>query len=267
MSTNPVASRPVSAPVNRRPNSAAPTNSAEKESSTELVDSNSPARKSVHYTSFYDEANLTNSKVMGKSRSMEKVMEGMNVEEIMKLKNENLNKAQTIVKLSRKLSHARAYPLLSIQESENNDGDKAEQDINISEFPLSANQEKKYHFINQYNFYNTEISDNKYMRDELESVSSNFLREEEALADKRIKNALNIQTEYNQRYEEKRNHASKHVKAIRSSKKFSDLIDYEENKRYHKNKANRVNLTDYCEDPQFANMNNNRYEDNFFDDI
>jgi hypothetical protein len=184
--------------------------------------------------------------------AMENRMGNMNADEIMKLKAENQHKQHKILALSHKLSKARAYPLLSIQLDEDNEDEYDFENPNkrsttyfyddtnfrgsggggggvggghhtapiiTSKHAISSN------LLSENNFYNPHSEDNKYMKDELESTSSTFLRTEEKLHKKRMEKAVRLQEEFNEKGKSKKSGFPAHVKAIRKSKDFSKYLD------------------------------------------
>ena len=151
------------------------------------------------------------------SLSMERKMENMNSDEIMKLKSENQTKSTQIINLAQKLSRARAYPLLSIDDEEE---DILGQGDNLLLHENMYDSTK----VNNLGYRDKKYSGNGYMEEELESNSSTFLKEEEKYQEKRIENGVKLQLEYTNRRSTKKS-MSKHLNEIRKSQQFGKFLD------------------------------------------
>jgi hypothetical protein len=241
--------RPSSAPSYRR-------------SSSEGIRRN--ARKStLKLSSHYDDENANNvtltdgevgieetefiKKATANQKKMEMKLQTMNSDEILKIKHENIRRKQQVAVLAQKLSFARAYPLLALQENEEDDKDIlafgqgtttssggktigiAVTDHNNGDLSPSKKQQAlqvaTHSHLIKNDFYHSHIFSHNYMIDELESTSSNFLREEKQLEEERLSSALNLQTEYNKSLKQKKKSFPKHVNALRNSKSFSNYLD------------------------------------------
>lgn len=133
----------------------------------------------------------------------------VNPEEIVKLQRENKRKTRQVISLAQKLSVARAYPLKTVEES-NYDADILVQPDNEASNPSN------------FPLFNKLQSTNRV--DDLESVSSQFLREEDLLQERRIMDALQLQSELRLEHQKKLNSLPKHINAIRKSKKFGKYL-------------------------------------------
>lgn len=152
----------------------------------------------------------------------------VNLEEMTRLRNELKRKEEHIIKLSRKLSLARAFPLLSIDDRKENQESyqKASwEDPN----DLNNHNHHKRKGGTGFLLLPTDLEDIDAMHGELESVSSAFMEEERILQEQRNERAIGFQKEYSIHSMKRKNfdaeHIPPHVAAIRKSKSFANFLD------------------------------------------
>lgn len=199
-------SRPSSAPMHRD-NSASPHRSA---STNQLF-------HKTNNSHLYQDENTDN----------KRTFEEINIEEMMKLRSELLKKEEHIRVLSKKLSHARAYPLLATQEydddydfsnkrTNNNNNGTNNGKVGIAD----EEQNKALLARTDIDYLTGDLSHVNYMQDELESVSSAFMAEENVLQEARLLRAVDLQLEFNERFATNRKADPPHISAIRKSRSF-----------------------------------------------
>lgn len=227
-------SRPSSAPSTRVNNNKLPSSTV----NTDISNSNTnrPANTNTKLTNLTSSSSRLSSAAQGqqttttvnrKSSSVTLFFPTTNrdqdeaTEEIMKLRTELTHKEQTINKLAQRLSLARAYPLRSMQTT----------DIDDDEHGLTKAEAEKLRKLelarakNKNNLLSGDLTGVDYMDDELGSVTSSFMAEEEALQAARFSNAITVQLEYNERVMARRAMDPPHVSAIRRSKSFAKVIE------------------------------------------
>lgn len=242
----------------KRPSSAPATRSAPAQPSLFTMNSieEGGGLTTTEPSNAFDDAKLTSSGVATsssadvhhKKRSQNKkqdeiarAVKHMNADEIKRLYQENATKQQQILRLSQKLSFARAYPLRSIDDAEEWEGGMTmtqgnhdhttsngelhhQASMTFSERLNASNQKPPRHQQhhqhsphhkgdNNNALYKDEIFAMRFMQDELESISSGFLAQEKVLADARMDRAVDLQMQYNTR----RNLSSSPMKQKRGS--------------------------------------------------
>jgi hypothetical protein len=161
-------------------------------------------------------------------------------EEIVKLHAEIQKKDQQILKMTKKLSLARAYPLLATQERDEYDiredsksraTDSVGKGFGIAwdyeDGPMKKSASLNSSAPNIGYLVGNNLHDMNYMMDELESVSTSFRLEEETLQEERNRKAVALQLEFNDRFSKHRQNLPPHIAAIRHSKSFVKVLDDE----------------------------------------
>ena len=209
--------RPSSAPMHRN------------DSSNQFGDSKH--RNSVSYNNLMRDTNKTSTtSADGANEEKVKSFEEINAEELMRLRTEVQKKDKQIKFLSRKLSMARAYPLIATQDSDDEydlafkratNNNQSSNNLNTGKAAAAEEEEKKALLARPDIHYLTgNLSLQNYMQEELESVSSAFLAEEDALQEARLLRAVDLQLEFNEKFSSNRKADPPHITAIRKSKSF-----------------------------------------------
>lgn len=133
-------------------------------------------------------------------------------EEVGKLKALNNHKDGLIMKLSKKLSNARAYPLLTMAEEVSDP--KATNESDKGRSVASKKRLKATKTFAEKVFADLDDSD-------AESTSSSLAREEQLLNQGRLEAAVNLQQEFMDRIQKKKAESAAHIQAIRRAKTFS----------------------------------------------
>lgn len=165
-------------------------------------------------------------------------------EEIVKLHAEIQKKDAQILRMTKKLSLARAYPLLATQESDDYDmflreDSKSRATDSVGKgiawdyddaalYNIKANKSSINDSVPNIGFLvGNNLHEMNYMLDELESVSTAFRAEEEALQEARNQKAIDLQLEFNDRFSQHRQNLPPHIAAIRKSKSFVKVLNDE----------------------------------------
>lgn len=155
-----------------------------------------------------------------------KTLHHISAEELEKLRDIIAAKNVIITKLSRKLSHARAYPLKGINEpiidtdsdyedyenTQNNGTGKSVQRVRKSSSTRMGSS-AKFSALSAFN----DGDDNA-------SETASFLAEEEAHQQRRVEKAVEIQQMYNERAAKVKASNPPHIRAIREARSFSENV-------------------------------------------
>ena len=144
-----------------------------------------------------------------KVNAFTKTLHHITNEELDKLREIIAEKDEIIQRLSRKLSHARAYPLKGINTTVERNSDDENMNITASNTNLNSSSHK--------------ISMN-FIDDETESESESFLAEEEARHLRRVDMAVELQKMKNERKLKTKAGNPPHIRAIREAKSFAESV-------------------------------------------
>lgn len=246
-STSGKSSRPSTAPSARRTSSMSASTPALAQSS--LTNANQNGNKdnrqsnNLSNTDASAEADLQ-ALLQAETNAMhEKAAEASAAEEILRLRNEAIQKDAMIVKLARRLSYARAHPLLAIDETtdialDNKQDTKnqlnaatmaAEDHDYANQQQQLAQQRDAEHrtLLSRNPLIGMRLQDLPYMDEDLGSLADNsvFLAEEAALQDERNHRAMLLQQTHLARHNHRRQQAPAHIMAIREARSFGRSID------------------------------------------
>jgi len=140
-----------------------------------------------------------------------RTLHNITTQELEKLREIIITKDELITRLSRKLSHARAYPLKGMHYTP--------EDTLSDDEPQQANNNKS-------SKQNATLSQKIHMTfdEECESESESFVAEEEARHVRRVNLAVELQQMKNERKARTKANNPPHIRAIRDAKSFAESV-------------------------------------------
>jgi len=153
-------------------------------------------------------ANNTTTHTIETTPSFKKSLYNITAGELEKLREIIASKDEIITKLSRKLSHARAYPLKGAALDPSAEVDSDDEPVKTKPNPFNTNKPT----------FNNANDDDVY------SETESFLAEEEACHEKRVHMAMDIQRMKNERAAKKKAANPPHIRAIREAKSFAESV-------------------------------------------
>ena len=154
-------------------------------------------------------ANNTTTHTIETTPSFKKSLYNITAGELEKLREIVASKDEIITKLSRKLSHARAYPLKGAALDPSAEVYSDDEPIKPKNNPLQSTNKQTFNNAND---------------DDVYSETESFLAEEEACHEKRVHMALDIQRMKNERSAKKKAANPPHIRAIREAKSFAESV-------------------------------------------